>query len=248
MTSIRIVMMTAVCAATLAVAQPGNAQTGDDRSEFSRLVHQRNDLYTQLTGLEAQTPNADTDSQREWVQDQLDLVEQRLATVAARAGLEVPRRPAAGTVTGSDAASAVAMSGPAGVQPFTPKQKAEFNKLVYQRNKLNAQLTGLDEQASKLIKAGRNPLVIHAEQVSVQDQLDLTELRLAILATRHGVAVPPVPGRDPAPEGASRYGDDEAGRDIQRAFARGRERANRQMQDDALQFMTSLDFWAFLND
>ena len=34
----------------------------------------------------------------------------------------------------------------------------------------------LDEQAANQMKQGRDPVVTHAEQVSVQDQLDVLEL------------------------------------------------------------------------
>ena len=206
-TNVRIGMMVIVLASPAALAQPDDAevQLRGDRNEFTRLVHQRNDLYAQLALVDEQ---------------------------------------AQGGVTWSVVATASA----SGVQPFTPKKKAEFNTLLYKRTKLYGQLTGLDKQASDLIKSGDNPLVVHAQQVSVQDHLDLVELRLAIVATRHGIAVPPLPGRDRMPDGSLVAVEDDSARNLEQAFSRGRDRAVKHLRDDAEQFMTSLDFWAFLND
>ena len=77
---------------------------------------------------------------------------------------------------------------------------------------------------------------------------NLIELRLAILSTRLGLGVPPLPGRDPAPDGSIVRPDDQYARNINKAFARGRNRANKKLAEDADVFMSSLDFWAFLND
>ncbi len=129
-------------------------------------------------------------------------------------------------------------------QTLDAKDRAEFNRLVQQRNRLSRQLHGLDRQASDLMKQGREPVVVHAEQVSVQDQLDLMELRLAILATRNGVAVPPLPEEAESVEGGANAPTD---RKIARAFVRGRERAIEQLRQDGYRFLASLDFTAFLN-
>ena len=79
------------------------------------------------------------------------------------------------------------------------------------------------EQASALIKNGKNPVVVHAHQVSVQDQLDLVELQIAIQATRYQFPVPPLPGRDTA-TGSTALSAGQS-QNMQKAFARGRERA-----------------------
>jgi hypothetical protein len=134
-----------------------------------------------------------------------------------------------------------------GMTTVTPKRRAEFNKLVLRRNKLHARLTVLDEQASELIKRGHQPVVVHAQQVSALDELDLIELQLAMLATRYGLPVPPVPGRDPLPGGQVARPDDEANRSLDQAFARGRERAMKRLRDDTDRLLASLDFGAFIN-
>ena len=128
----------------------------------------------------------------------------------------------------------------------TPKQKAEFNKLVLRRNKLHMRLELLDEQASELIKRGHDPVVVHAQQVSALDELDLIELQLAMLATRYELTVPPVPGRDPLPNGQIARPDDNANRSLDRAFARGRDRAMKLLHEDADRFLSSLDYETFI--
>ncbi len=249
-TRVRIAMIVTLFLSGTALAQTDDAvQLRKDRTEFSLLMHQRNDLYAQLALVDELAVNGDEDAahRTKWTQDQLDVVERRLSDLAERYGLSVPRRQtlnAAPEVTWSE----VAMASSGGMQPFSPKQKADFNKLLYHRNKLYGQLTTLDKQASDLIKNGENPLVVHAQQVSVQDQLDLVELRLAILATRHGITVPPLAGRDPMPDGRRAVPEDDSNRNLEQAFARGRDRAVKQLRDDAEQFMTSLEFGAFLND
>ena len=183
------------------------------------------------------------------IQNRLDIVEQRLVDLSAEHDLEIPRRrsvtaaPATRHAAGGGAMSAETVA----VARITPQRRAEFNKLVYQRNKLQVQLAKLDDHAADLIKTGENPLVVHAQQVSVQDQLDLVQLRLAILATRYGLTVPPGPG-DPMPAGAAARPEDDANRSLDMAFARGRERAVKKLGEDADLFLESLDFGAFLND
>jgi len=126
------------------------------------------------------------------------------------------------------------------------KDRIEMSKLVQQRNRLAVQLRRADAQASKLMKQGRDATVVHAQQVSLQDQLDLVELRLAILATRYGVAVPPGPGTDGG-EVTEELLDQGLSARTRRAFSRGRDRAVAQMRRDTLSFLASLDFQSFLS-
>jgi hypothetical protein len=128
---------------------------------------------------------------------------------------------------------------------LTSQQRVELNKLVQQRNRLAVELRKLDDQAAALLKQGRDATVVHAEQVSTQDQLDLAELRLAIFATRHGVAVPPLPGAAGA-GGEEAAGDGDGEPRYSQAFARGRARAIERMRRDGLRFLASLDFEPFL--
>jgi hypothetical protein len=241
--------------AATASAQP-QAPTASRQRELDRLVGERNYLYARLAQLRqeqawagttgASTLRQEITEEMGRVQQQADVVELRLADLASQHGLVVP-----GPSTPSpqpDLRQAAAVAGT--VQPTTrpaAEQLVEFNKLVQDRNRLHAELTRLDRQASDLIKGGANPLSVHSQQVSLEDQLDLVELRLAILATRHGLAVPPVPGREPAPDGAAVAPDDEADRGMERPFARGRERTLKKLREDTRRFLSTLDFEAFLS-
>ncbi|MHC4218609.1 MAG: hypothetical protein ACYSU7_09165, partial [Planctomycetota bacterium] len=150
-------MMFAVTAllAGVAVAQTDTTamMTSGQRAEFSKLVHQRNSLYTQL-----ENPGArgyyDTGNTKQ-VQNQLDTIEHRLGVLATQFRLEVPPRPVPVSRKDYSSGSPTVMGD---LSTVTPKQRAEFNKLVLRRNKLHAQLTRLDEQASELIKRGREPV------------------------------------------------------------------------------------------
>ena len=232
----------AVLAATAAAPAAGPMTTAQ-QAEFQKLVYQRNALYTQLqtAGDEAFTD----ESRTTYVQSQLDTIEHRLGELASAYDLEVPPRPV--PVPSAAYGDASPFAG-ADMSVATPKQKAEFNKLVLRRNKLHLRLEMLDEQAAELIKRGHDPVVVHAQQVSALDELDLLELQLAMLATRYELTVPPVPGRDPLPNGQVARPDDMANRNLDQAFARGRDRAMKLLQEDADRFLASLDFGAFIND
>jgi len=133
---------------------------------------------------------------------------------------------------------------------ISPEQRAEFNKLIQERNRLHLKLQQLDERAAKAMKDGEKPTDLHAEQVSVQDQLDLKRLRVQILATRYGLDIPPLPDGDSSRSGGS-SGDGEGAskstdEQIEQAFARGRRRALDRMQGDYDQFLASLNFEAFI--
>jgi len=226
-----------------------NAMSNTDRAEFTKLVYQRNKLYNQLK----LAGDMKDDNQTRWVQNQLDVVERRLSDMSRRSGVAIPGRPVTRTmpVTAAPVTKPTATSTmppiPGTIAP-TPSQRAEFNKLVMRRNKLHVQLTQLDEQASEMIKRGENAVVVHAQQVSVQDELDLVELQLAIMSTRYNLDVPPVPGRDPLPAGGVAQSDDAANRGLDKAFARGRERAVKKLADDTDEFLGSIDFNGFLHD
>ncbi len=170
--------------------------------------------------------------------DRLDVVEQRLTDLAVLDDLANPGRP-----------TGVAMAGQSHyLRDATPSRRAEIKKLVLQRNKIYKRLARLDEQAAEGLKRGDKPLVIYARQVSAQDQLDLINLRLALLGTRFGVIVPPVPGQATANTSGPDQPSDAMTRNLEKAFARGHNRAVKMLRDDAETFMQSLDFGTFLNE
>ncbi len=241
-----------------ATAAPGQADTATprQREEFTRLVQQRNELHAQLHMLAAESavqgPRSTVAGETRLVQNRLDIVEQQMADLSASHGLTIPRRPVSAVRTGwtggtTSAAASQRSSTLLNVQP-TPKERAGFKKLVIQRNKLYSRLAKLDDRAAELVKQGQKPLVVYAEQVSAQDQLDLVELRLAILSTRHGIPIPLVPGRVPGPGGTLIRPDDDVNRNLEKAFARGRERTVTKLRTEADSFLGSLDFREFLNE
>ncbi len=129
-------------------------------------------------------------------------------------------------------------------QTATPEQRAEVRKLVRERNRLHRELEALDERAAEAIKEGETPVGLHAEQVNVQDELDLVQLRLEILATRYSLPIPALPGeRDVRTDGDEA---EEAERAIEQSLARGRNRAMSRVQADYERFLTSIDFSEFL--
>ncbi len=237
---------------TVAAAQTEVEVPPARAAEFSKLVHQRNDLYGQLFIAD----DASDAHQMKWVQNQLDITERRLGELAAQHDLEIPPPPSrsagigvAGGLAASGASEApgLAVDGAPG-SGITPQQRAEFNKFVLRRNKLHANLTRLDAQAAEQIRRGQKPIVLHAQQVSVQDELDLVELQIAMQATRHGLAVPPVPGRDAPASGRAGPLDDEVNRSLEQAFSRGRQRAVQRLGEDTDRFLGSLDFGMFLGN
>ena len=244
---VRLFLAATALVTTAVAAQPDNADAASprERAEFSRLIQHRNELYARLSmpGLESDATQGET----KWAQNQLDILEDRIGVLAAGNGWAVPRLPRTTSGSATVAGPAVFAAAP-GKATSAAKHRALINKLVFKRNKLHAQLMELDAQASDLLKGGEKPVVVYAQQVSVQDQLDLIELRLAILSTRYGLTVPPLRGRDPGPTGAIVPVVDESDRQVDVAFARGRERAMSRLRDDADRLLASLDFGAFLSN
>lgn len=131
---------------------------------------------------------------------------------------------------------------------ISPEQRAEFNKKVQERNRLYLKLQQLDERAAKAMKEGKKPTDLHAEQVSVQDQLDLKRLRVQILATRYGLNIPPLPEESARDGGSGGKGatSKKTEEQIQQAFARGRNRALDRVKSDYKRFVSSLNFEGFI--
>lgn len=138
-----------------------------------------------------------------------------------------------------------------GARTATPEQRAEFNKLLRQRDELYGRLRMLDAQSVRALKEGKSTVSLYAEQAGVQDQLDLVELHLELQATRHGLNIPPAPGAGGDDGGGDSAGPSDAGAPsdarLDRAFARGRNRAVGELARQTESFLSSLDFRAFLN-
>lgn len=143
---------------------------------------------------------------------------------------------------------AVLLSGQtAQAQEATPAQRAEVRKLVRERDQLQQRLTTLDRRAADAIKNGEDPVTLHAEIINVQDELDLTQLRLEILATQYALPIPAVPGERDIRGGGAEKSAEELDRRIQQSLSRGRERAMDLIRADYKRFVRSLDFSSFLD-
>jgi len=131
-------------------------------------------------------------------------------------------------------------------QQATPEQRAEVRKLIRQRNRLHQKLEALDQQAAEALKEGRDPVSVHAEQVNVQDELDLVQLRLEMLATRYGLPIPALPGERDVRTQSDQTEQEELDRAIKESLSRGRNRAMAQVRAEYERFLASLDFTEFL--
>jgi len=130
-------------------------------------------------------------------------------------------------------------------QEATPEQRAEVRKLVRERDRLHQELENLDRRAAEAIKQGEEPVDLHAQQVNVQDELDLVTLRLELLATRYDLPVPALPGeQDVRHEPQETENVAEA---VERSLGRARTRAMQRVHADYERFLASLDFREFLD-
>ena len=125
------------------------------------------------------------------------------------------------------------------------ENKAEFKKLVLQRNQLHAKLLQLDSKAAQAVKREQDPAQINAKQITTQDRMDLIQLRLETMAVRYGFVIPPLPQRpSQGTNSDSRLKDDSRyGRDV---FKRGRDRTKKELKNQTLRFLASIDFSRFI--
>lgn len=142
------------------------------------------------------------------------------------------------------AAFMLALSSSALAQDATVQQKTEFRKLLRERDQLHRQLQVVDRRANTAMKQGQEPVGLYAEQVNLEDRLDLVQLRLEMMATRYSLPITALPGEKnleghaTTPVGLNQR--------IDYVFARGRTRALESMRSDCDFFLGSLDFSEFL--
>lgn len=125
-----------------------------------------------------------------------------------------------------------------------PENRAEFRKLVDQRDRLHDTLWKLDGKAAEAIKNEERPVKLHAEQISTQDELDLVRLQLETLAMRWDLAIPSPPSDDEQSEGKD---TSDGSNDVSAEFERGRQRALRRIDAQVLQMLAAIDFEEFLS-
>ena len=116
------------------------------------------------------------------------------------------------------------------------QRKAEFRKLILQRNRLHSKLQQRDRQAAALIKQSQDATRINAEQVTIQDKLDLLQLRLEATAARYDYEIPDFPAKNAAGQ-VEHYG--------RNAFERGRRRTTEELKRQTLRLLASIDYSQF---
>jgi hypothetical protein len=129
----------------------------------------------------------------------------------------------------------VAASGNVLAEDVSTEKKAEFRKLINLRNKFHKELQALDKQAVELLKQNKDMTKVNSKQVTVQDRLDLNQLRLETMAARYELDIPDVPTAKSLDETGSKvYGAD--------AFLRGKTRTLLVLRKQTLQLLRSLDY------
>lgn len=117
------------------------------------------------------------------------------------------------------------------------EKKTEFRKLVILRNRLHNDLQALDKQSADQLKQGKDTTKLNGRQVTIQDRLDLNQLRLETMAARYELEIPDLPKvNDKGQLVASNriYGVD--------AFQRGRTRTLQELKRQTFQLLRSLDY------
>ena len=116
------------------------------------------------------------------------------------------------------------------------QRKAEFRKLILERNRLHRTLQQYDLQAAEMVKQNKDATKINAEQVTTQDRLDLLQLRIETMAARYDFEIPALPDDSTAAE-TSQYGLG--------AFERGRQRTKEELKRQTLRLLASIDYSQF---
>ncbi len=131
----------------------------------------------------------------------------------------------------------IAASASALAEDVPTEKKAEFRKLVIQRNKFHKDLQALDKQAAGLLKESKDTTKVNSKQVTTQDRLDLNQLRLETMAARYELDIPELPELNAQGEikgSKSIYGAD--------AFERGRARTMMELKRQTFALLRSLDY------
>jgi hypothetical protein len=121
--------------------------------------------------------------------------------------------------------------------------KSEFRQHVVRRDRLIRELNALDSKAADAVADGKKPNATHAEQIELQDEIDLIQLRIETMAMRWNLDIPdpPKPGEAAPDAGTATTAKVEA------AFQEGRNRAERHLQARCRQMLASIDYDTFLS-
>jgi hypothetical protein len=120
--------------------------------------------------------------------------------------------------------------------------KSEFRQNIVRRDRMIRELHALDAKAADDVAAGKAPMTKHAQQIELQDQIDLMQLRIETMAVRWNLPIPdpPAPGSAPIDEAAA------TAQRVESAFVEGRDRTDRVLVDRCRQMLASIDYDSFL--
>lgn len=124
-----------------------------------------------------------------------------------------------------------------------PKEvKSEFRQNIVRRDRMIRELHALDSKAADDVAAGKAPMTKHADQIELQDQIDLIQLRIETMAVRWNLTIPDPPSPDSVPVDESVA----TAQRVEAAFQEGRSRADRVLVDRCRQMLATIDYDSFL--
>lgn len=139
-------------------------------------------------------------------------------------------------------AIAAAIAVPAWAAEVPREVKSEFRQNVVRRDRLVRELHAMDQKAADAVAGGKTPTATHAKQIELQDQVDLIQLRIETMAMRWNLEIPapPTPGSSEMDEAVVTT------QRIEGAFAEGRGRTDRALEERCRQMLASIDYESFL--
>ena len=120
--------------------------------------------------------------------------------------------------------------------------KSEFRQNIAKRDRLVRELAGIDNKAADAVAGGKAPMGLHAQQIELQDKVDLLQLRIETMAMRWNLEIP-------APPKPGTAEMDKAANDkkmLEDSFQTGRDRTDDVLSDRCRQMLASIDYDSFL--
>ena len=120
--------------------------------------------------------------------------------------------------------------------------KQEFRQTIAKRDRLVRELASIDNKAADAVAGGKAPMGLHAQQIELQDKIDLLQLRVETMAMRWNLEIPapPKPGTDEMDTAKT----DQAR--LEASFQTGRDRTDIVLSDRCRQMLASIDYDSFL--
>ena len=131
----------------------------------------------------------------------------------------------------------------------TPEVKTQFDSKVRERNGLIRKLYRLDREAADALLRQQPTLQLNAKQQGLQDQLNVVELRLAIMSSRYDLEVPAPPVLDtPVGGKAPETNADRRRREVQELAPEGHARTRAVVRREVLALLAGLRYDNFPRD